>query len=65
MLDTHLLGAFVGAVPSEDEGSLPRGHGHQRRVDQAQLHDASIVGTQFVCVVQADPRGITAPWQER
>lgn len=52
---THLQGAFVSAVPCEDEGGLPRGHGHHWSVDQAQLHDASIMGTQVGCVVQADP----------
>lgn len=61
-LGTHPLGALVGAVPGEDEGGLARGHGHHRRVDQAQLHDAGIVAAQAARVVEADPRGIAAPY---
>lgn len=61
-MGTHQLGAFVGAVPCEDESVFARGNGHHRCVDQAQLHDASIVASQGGCVVEADPRGVTATW---
>lgn len=52
---THQLGAFVSAIPREDESVLARGNGHHRRVDQAQLHDAGVVGSQGGRVVEADP----------
>lgn len=64
-MGTHQLGAFVGAIPSEDESVLAWGNGHHRRVDQAQLHDASVVASQGGCVVEADSRGVVATWQAR
>ena len=62
---THQLGAFVRAIAGEDKGILARGNGHHRRVDQAQLHDASVVASQGGRVVEADPRGVTATWWAR
>lgn len=62
---THQLGAFISAVPREDEVVLSRGNGHNWRVHQAQLHDSGVVGTQGGRVVQPDPRGVTATWGAR
>lgn len=62
---THQLGAFISAVPREDEVILSRGNGHHWRVHQAQLHDSGVVGTQGGRVVQPDPRGVTATWGAR
>lgn len=64
-METHQLGAFVGAISREDEGVLARGNGHHRCVDQAQLHDAGIVASQRGRVVETDPRGVAATWQVR
>lgn len=55
---THQLGALVRAVAREDEGFLPRGHGHHGRVHQPQLHDARIEAPQGGRVVEADARGV-------
>lgn len=62
---THQLGAFISAVPREDEAVLSRGNGHHGGVHQAQLHDSGVVGTKGGRVVQPDPRGVTATWRAR
>lgn len=64
-MGTHQLGAFVGAIPCEDESILARGNGHHRRVHQAQLHDAGVVASQGGREVKADSRGVVATWQAR
>lgn len=43
---THSAGALRVAVSAQVEAALPRRHGHDRCVDQAQLHNAGIVAPQ-------------------
>lgn len=52
---THSAGALGGAVSTQVESALLRWHGHDRRVDQAQLHDASVVAPHVASEMQSNP----------
>lgn len=52
---THSAGALGGAVSAQVEAALLGRHGHDRRVDQAQLHNASVVAPQAAGEMQSNP----------
>lgn len=52
---THSAGALGVAVSAQVEAALLGRHGHDRRVDQAQLHDAGVVAPQAAGEMQSNP----------
>lgn len=52
---THSAGALGGAVSAQEEAALLGRDGHDRRVDQAQLHDAGVVVPQAAGEMQSNP----------
>lgn len=55
---THSLGTLRGAISTEVEGVLFRRDSHDGGVNEAQLHDASVVPPQAGGVMQPDPRRV-------
>lgn len=55
ILYTYSLGALGGAVPAEVEGVLFGWDGHDRSVNEAELHDPRIVPPQAGGVMQPNP----------
>lgn len=52
---THSAGTLGGAVSAQEEAALLGRDGHDRRVDQAQLHDAGVVAPWPAGEMQSNP----------